>query len=248
MNSADMAFLVPDPDELLALPIEEQGRLLLKLLAQEHSSRDKPVAHSNFFNRQADYMYQPKYGSRQREVDDALMDAWSWLEGRGLLTKAPSSGGGNWVFVGKAGKEFLAGSSGRLPGAGAFIADSRLAELRALSPAQFDFRKLIRLCEELNTAYREKCYFATAMLTRSLLDHVPPLFGMRTFSEVTNNYGGGGKSFKDMMHHLDDAARKVADAHLHIPIRKSETLPVAQQVNFSAEVDTLLSEIVRITR
>jgi hypothetical protein len=31
------------------------------------------------------------------------------------------------------------------------IADSRLTELRALAPAQFDFRKLIRLCEEINS-------------------------------------------------------------------------------------------------
>jgi hypothetical protein len=57
-----------------------------------------------------------------------------------------------------------------------------------------------------------------------------------------------GKLFKDTMQPLEAAARKVADAHLHTPIRKSETLPVAQQVNFASELDVLLSEIVRITR
>src|SRR5258708_1806618 len=87
------------------------------------------------------------------------------------------------------------------------IADSRLDELRALSSAQFDFKKLIRLCEEINTAYSEGCYFATAMLTRGLLDHVPPIFGKVTFSEIANNYGGGGKSFKETMHHLETTAR-----------------------------------------
>lgn len=127
------------------------------------------------------------------------------------------------------------------------IADSRLDELRALSSAQFDFKKLIRLCEEINTAYSQGCYFATAMLTRGLLDHVPPIFGKASFSEMANNYSGGGKSFRENMHHLENAARKVADAHLHMPIRKSETLPVAQQVNFAAQLDVLLSEIVRIT-
>jgi hypothetical protein len=126
------------------------------------------------------------------------------------------------------------------------IADSRLAELRSLSSAHFDFKKLIRLCEEINTAYGDGCYYATAMLTRGLLDHVPPIFGKTSFSEVANNYGGGGKSFKETMHHLENAARKVADAHLHLYIRKSETLPVAQQVNFSQALDVLLSEIVRI--
>jgi hypothetical protein len=128
------------------------------------------------------------------------------------------------------------------------IADSRLAELRKLTSAQFDFKKLVRLCEEINTAYGQKCYFATAMLIRGLLDHLPPIFGKATFSEVANNYAGGGKSFKETMQHLENAARKVADAHLHMPIRKSETLPAPQQVNFAAQLDVLLSEIVRLTQ
>jgi hypothetical protein len=130
----------------------------------------------------------------------------------------------------------------------AIIAGSRLDELRGLSSARFDFKKLVRLCEELNTVYRDECYFATAMLTRALLDHVPPLFGKNMFSEVANNYGGGGRSFKENMHALENAARKMADGHLHMPIRKSETLPVAQQVNFAPQLDVLLSEIIRISR
>jgi hypothetical protein len=128
------------------------------------------------------------------------------------------------------------------------VAEQRLAELRTLVSTQFDFKKLVRLCEELNATYREECYFATAMLIRGVLDHVPPLFGQSSFKEVANNYGGGGKSFKEAMQHLENAARKVADAHLHTPIRKSETLPAAQQASFVAPLDVLLSEIVRITQ
>jgi hypothetical protein len=33
-----------------------------------------------------------------------------------------------------------------------------------------------------------------------------------------------------------------------MPIRKSETLPTAQQVNFASQLDVLLAEIVRITQ
>jgi hypothetical protein len=134
------------------------------------------------------------------------------------------------------------------PGYMTLISESRLAELRELKSSDFDFRKLIRLCEELNTAFQEECYFATAMLTRGLLDHVPPVFGLKTFSEVANNYAGGGKSFKETMQHLENTARKVADAHLHMPIRKSETVPTAQQVNCGQQLDVLLSEIVRIMK
>jgi len=128
------------------------------------------------------------------------------------------------------------------------VAESRLVELRSLVSADLDFRKLVRLCEEINSAYALQCFYATAMLIRGLLDHVPPVFGFKTFSEVTNNYAGGGRSFKETMHHLENTSRKVADAHLHMPIRKSETLPNAQQVNCGQQLDVLLSEVVRITR
>lgn len=134
-----------------------------------------------------------------------------------------------------------------VPGGWMLIADSRLDELRALKSSQFDFRKLIRLCEELNIAAREECHFATAALTRALLDHIPPLFGEKKFSEVANNYAGT-KSFKEAMEHLDNGAKKVAHGHLHMQIRQSETLPTAQQVNFASGLDVLLSEIVRITQ
>ncbi len=134
------------------------------------------------------------------------------------------------------------------PGYMTLISEGRLLELRGLTSPDLDFRKLIRLCEELNIVFQEECYLAAAMLTRGLLDHVPPVFGFKTFSEVANNYAGGGKSFKDTMQHLENASRKVADAHLHMPMRKSETLPAPQQVNCGQQLDMLLSEIVRITR
>ena len=56
------------------------------------------------------------------------------------------------------------------------IAEARLEAVRRLSSVKFNFERLVRLCEEINVAYGEGCYFATAMLTRALLDHVPPLF------------------------------------------------------------------------
>lgn len=129
-----------------------------------------------------------------------------------------------------------------------FIADSRIEELRKLPSTTFDFQKLIRLCEELNSSYREGNFYATAMLTRGILDHVPPLFGHQTFTQVANNYAGGTRSFKETMQHLEGASRKVSDAVLHTPIRKSETLPTSQQVGCGQQLDVLLGEIVRIMK
>src|SRR5204863_6548425 len=49
-----------------------------------------------------------------------------------------------------------AGTRGGLP----LLADSRIDDLRDLSTPDFEFRKLIRLCEELYAAYNNGCYFA----------------------------------------------------------------------------------------
>lgn len=132
-------------------------------------------------------------------------------------------------------------------GSDRFVSEEQIAELRSVDSTKFDLRKLIRLCDELNITYHAGAYLATAMLTRSVLDHVPPIFGFSTFKEVANNYGGA-RSFRETMARLEKAARKIADSYLHGPIRQRETLPNAQQVNFAAEVATLLGEIARILR
>jgi hypothetical protein len=94
-------------------------------------------------------------------------------------------------------------AAGEEQGASAkFVVDSRLSELRKLSSGKFDFRKLVRLCEEVDTTHGQQCYFATAMLTRALLDHVPPIFGKSSFDEVANDYEG--RSFKGAMQHLQN--------------------------------------------
>jgi hypothetical protein len=99
----------------------------------------------------------------------------------------------------------------------------------------------------LNTAYANGCFFASIMLTRAILDHVPPLFGAKDFTNVAGQYPAP-RSFKEAMQNLDASARKIADIHLHGQVRKQETLPTAQQVNFAQGLDLLLAEIVRISR
>ena len=84
----------------------------------------------------------------------------------------------------------------------------RLQQLKALTASKLDVTRLVALCEELNKCYAQNCFMAVAALTRALLDHVPPVFGRATFTEVANNYKGA-KSFRESMQHLDNSARKV---------------------------------------
>jgi len=128
-----------------------------------------------------------------------------------------------------------------------FIARERISELSEIASSSFDLSKLIEFCKELNYVYAGGCYLAVAMLMRSILDHVPPIFGVSKFSEVANNYKGS-KSFKDSMSNLDNSCRKIADSFLHTQIRTREVLPTKNQVSFSADLDFLLSEIVRVLK
>jgi hypothetical protein len=85
------------------------------------------------------------------------------------------------------------------------------------------------------------------MLTRAIIDHVPPVFGYSTFLEVANNCKGTS-SFKKSMQHLENSSRNIANQHLHGQIRKSETVPTLAQVNFANDLDVLLAEIVRVLK
>lgn len=124
-----------------------------------------------------------------------------------------------------------------------YVSKSRIAELRQIHSANFDLRRLVRLCEELNRCFASNSFCATAALLRAVIDHVPPIFEVKTFSEVANNIGG--KSDKNSLLRLQTACRDISDAVLHQRIRRREILPTAIQVDFKNELDVLLGEIIR---
>lgn len=130
-----------------------------------------------------------------------------------------------------------------------FINEDRLQELKDISSKQskFNCSKLIRLCEELNSNYSNENYYATAMLTRAIMDHVPPIFGKEKFTEVANNYSGGD-SFKKLMKNLNDFQKNISDGILHEHIGNTESLLHATDVNSSQPIGQLLGEIVKILK
>jgi hypothetical protein len=126
-----------------------------------------------------------------------------------------------------------------------YVVPTRLVALRTLRHTDFDFTRLIRLCEELNDCAARANAHAVIMLTRAVLDHVPPAFGYRTFREVASNYSHSGKSFKEALGRLEQQTRKVADRLLHMPIRDREIAPTMKEVDFSPELEMLLAELCR---
>ena len=154
------------------------------------------------------------------------------------ISAAPERIQSSALAVGR--KEIQLDAKGR-----AFVDPSRVEELKQIRRDKFDLSKLVRMCEEINVCFTGECYLAVAMLTRAILDHIPPMFGADTFAQVANNYTSA-KSFKASMQTLDNSSRKIADQHLHTKIRAAEVLPNATQVDFSQPLDVLLAEIVRI--
>ena len=126
-----------------------------------------------------------------------------------------------------------------------YVSMERIEELKHITSHDFDFTRLIRLCEELNVAYQNGSHMAVAMLVRSIINHIPPIFRVKNFDMVANNYSGA-TSFKDSAKALNESLKNIADAHLHVQIRRKEVLPTDTQVDFRASLDVVLSEIVRV--
>lgn len=124
-----------------------------------------------------------------------------------------------------------------------FVSEDRINDLRSIKSTQFDFSKLICLCEEINSNFKSKNYMSVSMIGRAIIDHVPPIFGYSNFKEVANNYSGGGTSFKKSMLSLNSSLRNIADMYLHMQIRSKESLPNSIQIKFNNELDLLLAEI-----
>jgi hypothetical protein len=127
-----------------------------------------------------------------------------------------------------------------------FVNLERIQEFENISNEIFDFTKLVQFCKEINCNYLNKNYLSVTMLVRSIINHIPPVFGYKTFNEVANNYGNA--SFKKSMMNLNNSMKNIADSILHDTIRKSEVLPNNTQVNFSNDLDVLLAEVVRVAK
>jgi len=121
------------------------------------------------------------------------------------------------------------------------VAPQLIEDLSKANSNQFDITKLTGYCKEINSSFYHGNVVASLLLMRTVLNHVPPVFGYKTFSEVTAN---AGKSLKDNLEFLENGLRKLADLYAHQPIRKTEQYPTKSQVEpFRAQFELLLHEV-----
>ena len=123
-----------------------------------------------------------------------------------------------------------------------FVDKELLERIRKLKSERFDFSKLVKFIEELNINYKIGNYLSSLLILRAIINHIPPVFGFRTFSEYVSQ---SNRSIKNILQKLEDEARPIADLHTHITIRKSENVPSKNQIEpYKPSVEILLNEIV----
>jgi uncharacterized protein (TIGR02391 family) len=85
---------LPDPEVLLSLAPEELAGVLLPIL----KARGRHLSGYNFVNElyQMEEVYPRAYVDR---VGKAIMEAWTWMIGAGLLAPDPRQHDGDWVFL-----------------------------------------------------------------------------------------------------------------------------------------------------
>jgi hypothetical protein len=86
----------------------------------------------------------------------------------------------------------------------------------------YDISKLKTILSELNDATKRDKAQSSHALIRTLLDHITPLFGYESFSQVANNYGWSSTD-KKRIKELQTLFRFDADDSLHSPISSRNT-------------------------
>lgn len=78
----------------------------------------------------------------------------------------------------------------------AFISQERIYFLLKINSKEFDLSKLITICNELNANWMNGNYYTVGLLLRTIINHIPPVFGnsYTSFAHVIANYGS--QSFK----------------------------------------------------
>jgi hypothetical protein len=138
---------------------------------------------------------------------------------------------GNWSSV-----EFTSPSE-------QFLDPVIIERINSTSGQSFNLSKLISFSTELNQNYSSGNYLSCALLIRAIINHIPPLFGCRTFSQVVAT---SGRSVKGILAQLEEGARDIGDLHSHEIIDRHSSPPTRNQVEpYKPCFEVLYQEIER---
>lgn len=122
-----------------------------------------------------------------------------------------------------------------------FVNSQVIERLRSVDQTRFKTVFLVRLCEEINSCFSHGNIVCTALVMRTVLNHIPPVFGRNSFKEVVES---GPRSTKSIFRHLEDGLRKIADSLGHGTISSTPLYPSASQVEpYKPQFEVLLNTV-----
>lgn len=126
------------------------------------------------------------------------------------------------------------------------VEPSVLEALVGLRSPKVNVVALVRMCNEINLSYAHDNVLATALLMRTVLNHVPPAFGHATFEQVVAQ---SARSLKEAFEHLQNGLRKIVDFYAHRLAAADDSYPTRAQLEpFKPQFDLLLREIIQSLR
>lgn len=127
-----------------------------------------------------------------------------------------------------------------------FIDNSIIDRLRQKVTTNFDTQKLIKYLEEINYNYQAENFLTCAILTRAVLNYIPPIFSQTNFRNVVSNHSTNPYTRKnDNFDTLEQGMRKIGDLHNHDMIKKTESIPTKNQIEpYKPQFEYLLNEII----
>jgi uncharacterized protein (TIGR02391 family) len=107
-----VSSIIPNAGDLLALEVEELAGVLIVHLNSFDRGTDASIFRDGLINQRTFLEpphlqtrgQAPEYGTQQPVVNLALLEAWAWLEGQGLLIKEPFQRAGCFFFISRRGK------------------------------------------------------------------------------------------------------------------------------------------------
>jgi hypothetical protein len=128
-----------------------------------------------------------------------------------------------------------------LPASSSYVNKQIVDEIRAKQgQSRFEVTKLLGLIDELNDNYARRNTYASHMLLRAVLDHIPPALDCKDFAAVVNNYAWP-RTDKRYIKRLADF-RDQADDALHRQISAKPCVLDYDDMPASVCVDRLLQE------
>ncbi|WP_038842532.1 hypothetical protein [Salinispora arenicola] len=125
-----------------------------------------------------------------------------------------------------------------VPGPRVYVSPHVVDQLRTAPKGRWDTTKLIALAKELDACVQAGHVYASHAVLRALLDHVPPLFGQKTFSAVASSHSWG-RTDSRYVGRLS-TFRDQGDDALHRQISKSPDLLILDDLPQAVAVNSLL--------